>query len=85
MALLLEDTRSQCDRVAALIGRGLDKAFRKRRQIMNKASCVRGLPSLTAAVTAGIGKLQLNDEVLRKDLETSWEVLAEPIQTVMRR
>jgi adenylosuccinate lyase len=33
----------------------------------------------------GIGKLQLNDSRLAQDLDTSWEVLAEPIQTVMRR
>jgi adenylosuccinate lyase len=33
----------------------------------------------------GIGKLELNEARLAEDLETSWEVLAEPIQTVMRR
>ena len=33
----------------------------------------------------GIGKLQLNEERLAEDLDASWEVLAEPIQTVMRR
>ena len=33
----------------------------------------------------GIGKLQLNQERLAADLDSSWEVLAEPIQTVMRR
>ncbi len=33
----------------------------------------------------GIGKLQLNDSRLAQDLDESWEVLAEPIQTVMRR
>ena len=33
----------------------------------------------------GIGKLQLNEERLARDLDNSWEVLAEPIQTVMRR
>jgi adenylosuccinate lyase len=33
----------------------------------------------------GIGKLQLNEDRLAQDLEASWEVLAEPIQTVMRR
>ncbi len=30
-------------------------------------------------------KLQLNEERLAADLDSSWEVLAEPIQTVMRR
>ncbi|MFT6288473.1 MAG: adenylosuccinate lyase [Alcanivorax sp.] len=33
----------------------------------------------------GIGKLQLNETRLLADLDNSWEVLAEPIQTVMRR
>ncbi|MEZ5573238.1 MAG: adenylosuccinate lyase [Halioglobus sp.] len=33
----------------------------------------------------GIGKLQLNAARLAHDLDNSWEVLAEPIQTVMRR
>jgi adenylosuccinate lyase len=33
----------------------------------------------------GLGKLELNEEALADDLNSSWEVLAEPIQTVMRR
>lgn len=33
----------------------------------------------------GISKLELNPARLDADLENSWEVLAEPIQTVMRR
>ncbi|MDG1473871.1 MAG: adenylosuccinate lyase, partial [Porticoccaceae bacterium] len=33
----------------------------------------------------GISKLQLNESRLSEDLDNSWEVLAEPIQTVMRR
>ena len=33
----------------------------------------------------GISKLQLNEEALLADLDRNWEVLAEPIQTVMRR
>ena len=33
----------------------------------------------------GIGKLELNAQRLAQDLDNSWEVLAEPIQTVMRR
>ncbi|KDP44832.1 hypothetical protein JCGZ_01332 [Jatropha curcas] len=33
----------------------------------------------------GIGKLQVNESRLSEDLNHSWEVLAEPIQTVMRR
>uniref|UniRef100_A0A2N9IFE2 Adenylosuccinate lyase n=1 Tax=Fagus sylvatica TaxID=28930 RepID=A0A2N9IFE2_FAGSY len=33
----------------------------------------------------GISKLQVNEARLSEDLDQSWEVLAEPIQTVMRR
>ncbi|WP_198970338.1 adenylosuccinate lyase [Xylophilus sp. ASV27] len=37
------------------------------------------------AMSVGLGKLELNREALDADLDASWEVLAEPIQTVMRR
>lgn len=33
----------------------------------------------------GMAKLELNEEALHDDLDAAWEVLAEPIQTVMRR
>jgi len=33
----------------------------------------------------GISKLEVNEQALLDDLESNWEVLAEPIQTVMRR
>ena len=33
----------------------------------------------------GLNKLEINPEKLALDLDNSWEVLAEPIQTVMRR
>ena len=33
----------------------------------------------------GIGKLEINVSRIAEDLDASWEVLAEPIQTVMRR
>jgi adenylosuccinate lyase len=33
----------------------------------------------------GIAKLEVNAERLRQDLDQNWEVLAEPVQTVMRR
>lgn len=37
------------------------------------------------ATLKGLGKLELNQQRLEEDLNNSWEVLAEPIQTVMRR
>jgi adenylosuccinate lyase len=38
-----------------------------------------------ASLMTGLKKLELNEEALAQDLDASWEVLAEPIQTVMRR
>ncbi|MDB6062285.1 MAG: adenylosuccinate lyase [Verrucomicrobiaceae bacterium] len=37
------------------------------------------------AILKGLGKLEINRANLTQDLDNSWEVLAEPIQTVMRR
>ena len=37
------------------------------------------------ACLKGMGKLEVNPAVIASDLDNSWEVLAEPIQTVMRR
>ena len=37
------------------------------------------------SLLVGLNKLELNEEALAADLDSSWEVLAEPIQTVMRR
>ena len=37
------------------------------------------------SLATGLGKLELNEPAIAADLDASWEVLAEPIQTVMRR
>ena len=37
------------------------------------------------SLLAGLNKLELNEAALTADLDAAWEVLAEPIQTVMRR
>jgi len=37
------------------------------------------------ATLKGLSKLSINPVILQRDLDNSWEVLAEPIQTVMRR
>ena len=42
--------------------------------VLAYASCLRGL-----------AKLEINRHQLNKDLDANWEILAEPIQTVMRR
>ena len=38
-----------------------------------------------SSLLTGLNKLELNEQALAADLDTAWEVLAEPIQTVMRR
>jgi adenylosuccinate lyase len=38
-----------------------------------------------ASLNKGLSKLELNETRLQEDLDNCWEVLAEPIQTVMRR
>jgi adenylosuccinate lyase len=38
-----------------------------------------------SSVTKGLGKLQLNEENIQRDVAGAWEVLAEAVQTVMRR
>ena len=38
-----------------------------------------------ASTLKGLGKMELNEERLLEELDQNWEVLAEPIQTVMRR
>ena len=37
------------------------------------------------SLLTGLNKLEINEAAIAADLDTSWEVLAEPIQTVMRR
>jgi adenylosuccinate lyase len=37
------------------------------------------------SLSVGLNNLELNREALDADLDAAWEVLAEPIQTVMRR
>lgn len=37
------------------------------------------------ATLKGLSKLQINPEKLAADLDNAWEIMAEPIQTVMRR
>jgi adenylosuccinate lyase len=37
------------------------------------------------SILKGLGKLRLNEQKLAADLDAAWEVLAEPIQTIMRK
>jgi adenylosuccinate lyase len=47
-------------------------------------SCAHSIISY-ASICKGIKKLEINESKLTEDLNKAWEVLAEPIQTVMRR
>ena len=47
-------------------------------------SCAHSLISY-ASICKGIVKLEINESKITEDLDKAWEVLAEPIQTVMRR
>ena len=47
-------------------------------------SCAHSLIAFSS-ITKGISKLEINEAKLLEDLDNAWEVLAEPIQTVMRR
>ncbi|PQA75885.1 adenylosuccinate lyase [Rhodoferax sp. TS-BS-61-7] len=38
-----------------------------------------------SSLMTGLNKLEINETAIADDLDASWEVLAEPIQTVMRR
>ena len=37
------------------------------------------------SLASGLGKLEINEAAIAADLDSAWEVLAEPVQTVMRR
>ncbi len=38
-----------------------------------------------SSLTKGLGKLEINEQIMRDELDKNWTLLAEPIQTVMRR
>jgi len=72
MAEKLPISRWQRDLTDSTVLRNMGVAFGY--TLLGYDSCLRGL-----------NKLEINPEKLALDLDNSWEVLAEPIQTVMRR
>lgn len=72
MAEKLPISRWQRDLTDSTVLRNMGVAFGY--TLLGYDSCLRGL-----------NKLEVNSEKLALDLDNSWEVLAEPIQTVMRR
>lgn len=54
--------------------------------VLRNIGVVTGYAALAyTSLMTGLNKLELNEERLAEDLDNAWEVLAEPIQTVMRR
>ena len=72
MAEKLPISRWQRDLTDSTVLRNMGVAFGY--SLLGYDSCLRGL-----------NKLEANQQRLAEDLDNSWEVLAEPIQTVMRR
>ncbi len=72
MAEKLPISRWQRDLTDSTVLRNMGVAFGY--SLLGYDSCLRGL-----------NKLEANPQRLNEDLDNSWEVLAEPIQTVMRR
>ena len=72
MAEKLPISRWQRDLTDSTVLRNMGVAFGY--TLLGYDSCLRGL-----------NKLEINPAKLAEDLDNSWEVLAEPIQTVMRR
>ncbi len=72
MAEKLPISRMQRDLTDSTVLRNIGVAFGY--TLLAYDSCLRGL-----------NKLEANPERLQQDLDAAWEVLAEPIQTVMRR
>ena len=72
LAEKLPVSRWQRDLTDSTVLRNLGVAFGY--TLVGVESCLRGLR-----------KLEVNEERLQADLDDAWEVLAEPIQTVMRR
>jgi adenylosuccinate lyase len=72
MAEKLPISRWQRDLTDSTVLRNMGVAFGY--TLLGYDSCLRGL-----------NKLEINPEKLALDLDNSWEILAEPIQTVMRR
>jgi len=74
---------ASADRIQALMREQIEQGIDSRRIIL--AGFSQGGAVAYQAALKGIGKLEANPARLAEDLDASWEVLAEPIQTVMRR
>ena len=53
--------------------------------LRNIGACLGHCSIAYQATVKGLARLEVNAEVIAEDLAQSWEVLAEPVQTVMRK
>ena len=53
--------------------------------LRNIGTCLGHCSIAYQATVKGLSRLEVNTEVIAEDLAQSWEVLAEPVQTVMRK
>jgi adenylosuccinate lyase len=53
--------------------------------LRNMGTCLAHSLIAFKSLQKGISKLEINEQKLLADLDANWEVLAEPVQTVMRR
>ena len=51
----------------------------------NLGSAVAHIVIALQSLKKGVGKLQVNEAAIKADVSEAWEVLAEAVQTVMRR
>ena len=72
MAMKLPVSRWQRDLSDSTVLRNIGSAF---------AHCVIAYQ----ATLKGLSRLEVNPQAISKDLTTRWEVLAEPVQTIMRK
>lgn len=88
-----ENAEGNLGLVVSLSGHLADKLPRSRLQrdltdstvLRNLGSVMGYLSVALASLARGLDKLEVVESALHADLDESWEVLAEPIQTVMRR
>ena len=72
LAIKLPISRMQRDLTDSTVLRNIGVAFGYQMLALN-------------SLNKGLGKLEVNKTKIKADLDNSWEVLAEPIQTVMRK
>ena len=53
--------------------------------LRNIGSCFGYMEIACSSLKRGLGKIRINEATIRKNLESHWEIIAEAIQTILRR